>query len=404
MSCRLFPWLLAALSTSALCFFVFFPARPVPVLATLHRQEVESGGAVDGSVYAEHAASPTCAPTFGYPRGAWVFSNSSPALPPCCQRRSRSLSPALASVSDAPARALEATTFSPSALKCIYESQPFPSLLGAGGGSCDCDRARAARIASYEWEPEGCSLPAFDAAAFCAALGNQHVLVVGDSTMGQLGAALANFVTFAGGECWAQVRPASVLSDTLTGEVYGGSSVPRGKPWDVLVRAAPHRPDIVIVGAGPHVRGDFNFVQLLRKVRETFLDSFVNNASERPLTLVWATSLGGGCVAAGSSFPPDVPLAHQPRDIPEWFVGTTADAWNYEAMYKWDAYAANFWRNVTRAAVLDLTPLWMRPDAMVDSGKHKPGNCVHLCLPGPLRIAARLMQHMLHNELRAERR
>ena len=44
------------------------------------------------------------------------------------------------------------------------------------------------------------------------------------------------------------------------------------------------------------------------------------------------------------------------------------------------------------AFVLDLQPLWLRPDSKVGDG-----DCIHSCLPGVMLIAARLLQQLLRS-------
>ena len=81
--------------------------------------------------------------------------------------------------------------------------------LGKGGPnwtvSCDSrdvDPARREQL-SLLWAPSRCRLRDFSAAAFCAALGDRTLLLVGDSTMQQLASVLMN------GLAWeeAQARP-----------------------------------------------------------------------------------------------------------------------------------------------------------------------------------------------------
>ena len=118
-----------------------------------------------------------------------------------------------------------------------------------------------------------------------------------------------------------------------------------------------------------------------------------------PLRLVWRTSLGAGCLVNGT---PLAPLAAMPRDTPgHWaYINATQKLYNFQLMEEWDALALEFWRPHPRAATLDLTPLWMRPDSMQGAGQVEPWNCIHVCMPGALRFAARQLMLLLQTELK----
>lgn len=287
-------------------------------------------------------------------------------------------------------------------------------LMPSGGLGCRCGAGRAADIQRFEWTPHACSIPAWDAGAFCRALGNRSILWIGDSTGGQLSAAVHNFVAWGGGGC--AHRFTHEPSDTLTGRNYGVMN--RGRRWVEYVRelaAAGARPDIVILGAGPHiaseraagtqagnvsddagVAGTDAFRQVLEMTWKDFQDSGWGDG-DRPLRLVWRTSLGAGCLVSGDAL---VPLLKPPRDTDgHWaHVDATQNAYNYRLMETWDELAVKFWSERGGAQILDLTPLWLRPDAMVGSGGVKPWNCVHVCMPGPLRLAARQLLALLSSE------
>ena len=50
------------------------------------------------------------------------------------------------------------------------------------GRGCTC---RNFSSDTFQWSPSTCALPAFDARRFCAALGGERLLFIGDSTMAQ---------------------------------------------------------------------------------------------------------------------------------------------------------------------------------------------------------------------------
>ena len=71
-----------------------------------------------------------------------------------------------------------------------FQARP-DQLLPVGGNACACDPARREQL-SLLWAPSRCRLRDFSAAAFCAALGDRTLLLVGDSTMQQLASVLMN--------------------------------------------------------------------------------------------------------------------------------------------------------------------------------------------------------------------
>ena len=264
------------------------------------------------------------------------------------------------------------------------------ALAPAGGGGCACDAERARAVARPEWMPTGCKLPAWDAHAFCSALAGRRILFIGDSISQQVAAAIHNFIVWGGGDCAVQL--AHTEGDTLTGRPYGKRNL--GCAWLDCVTNARYRPDIVILGAGPHVENDEGMADIVRTVRSQFLEL----PRSLELSLIWRTSLGGGCSRRGQ---PMWPRTVMPQDEAGYWAALDAEqnVYNYKNMERWDALAIEDWRGVPNTAVLDLTPLWLRPDAMVSSGSDAPTNCVHVCSPGPLRFAARQLAHVLLHAL-----
>jgi hypothetical protein len=55
-------------------------------------------------------------------------------------------------------------------------------LVHIAGNGCKCE----GWVDEYVWEPAGCVLAAWDAAAFCDALGARSLMFIGDSTMIQV--------------------------------------------------------------------------------------------------------------------------------------------------------------------------------------------------------------------------
>lgn len=281
--------------------------------------------------------------------------------------------------------------------KCVRGSDIFrgnsKALIPAGGYGCQCSEERMNNMVKYEWVAHDCMLPVWDAREFCAALGSRTILFIGDSTNTQLAATIHNYVSWNNGECSGQIS--TEQSDTLNGINYGILNC--GKPWDVLVESMTPKPDIVILGTGPHIThnvGTRGMVEILEYVRT----KFESNIRMLPVHVVWRTSLGAGCLLKGTELKP---LPSMPHDIPDHWasLNRTQKLYNYELMEMWDTMALDLWRNHSIYS-LDLTPLWMRPDAMQGSGESAPWNCVHTCMPGALRMAARQLLLLLLTELK----
>jgi hypothetical protein len=233
-------------------------------------------------------------------------------------------------------------------------------------------------IAEYEWVPATFKLSPWSALTFCSALGNRSVLFVGDSTMEQLAAAIHNFVVVGGGMCSVQL--AMALSDTLTGRNYGVYN--RGLALRDLMRK--HAPDIVVVGVGPHLTGVDDFDEVVQYTAAVFSEERTSRAR-----LVWRTTLGAGCT------PSEVPLVPIETPLASFWGNRSCGIYqdyNYPLMQSWDESSKVFWRGRDNTSVLDLTPLWMRFDSRISSGQSFPlWNCAHVCIPGPLRLAGRLL-------------
>lgn len=281
--------------------------------------------------------------------------------------------------------------------KCIGGSDIFKGnsevLIPAGGYGCQCSEERMRNMVKYEWVPYNCILPKWDAQAFCAALGNRSILFIGDSTNTQLAATIHNYISWNEASCGGQIS--TDQSDTLNGINYG--ILNRGKPWDVILENMIIKPDIVILGTGPHIThnvGTRGMVEIFDYIRKQF-DVKIRFM---PVKVVWRTTLGAGCLLNGTELKP---LNAMPHDIPDHWasLNRSQKLYNYELMEMWDAMALDMWRNHSISS-LDLTPLWMRPDAMQGSGESAPWNCVHTCMPGALRVAARQLLLLLQTELK----
>ena len=309
----------------------------------------------------------------GHVAGSWVFesrrdssqmNNDMPVHPPCCSWDS-------------------VTTFAAGEGDCLGREEALTSdwsalaptrFMPAGGFSCSCAAPRHANFSAFSWVPSQCALPEWNPRAFCKALGRKRILFIGDSTGQQLAAGIRNYLV-AGGVHYSCVT--QILfnhSDTLVGESFGHLN--RGDPWNASV--ARLQPDIVILGAAFHIFTNANYSRVLESVRDTFTGQF----ADTPLRLVWRTQMGATCGVA--------PVSTLPGNVPGFWDEPARAVYNHALIEGFDESARVFWRGVPHASVLDLQPMWLRPDTKVGAP-----DCIHVCMPEPILIAARILQNLL---------
>lgn len=215
----------------------------------------------------------------------------------------------------------------------------------------------------HKWIPYTCSLPNWNAVAFCQLLGERKILFLGDSLMAQTAAVFMNNAHSGG--CQTQIIYGS--TDTLVDRDLGVLN--RGMRWSQHVREV--NPDIVIVNAGAHVRRLYTFramlVELLDEHDEFFPD----------LPLLWRSQYPGGCSPSLL------------RELPgEAYWMTHRSEYNHRKFLEWDSIAKSTIRSHKNPNVhfLDMTPLHYRFDAHVRNYSNVPGrmDCLHFCVPGVL--------------------
>ena len=116
---------------------------------------------------------------------------------------------------------------------------------------------------------------------------------------------------------------------------------------------------------------------LLTQLRDGYAASRYKNTTR----LVWLTVGNEGCNDTVQTVMP-------PESSKQFRVGPYSS--QYRDIYSLQNSTIKFWSDVPFASVLDVRPLWMRPDAMVGGE-----NCVHVCLPGPLLLVGRMLQEMI---------
>lgn len=235
-----------------------------------------------------------------------------------------------------------------------------------GGRGCTCKKFED----DYEWsETPSSSWNAYDT---CKKLNGRRVLLIGDSTMGQLGTTLMNALHPAG----CQINITCVEIDTLVNKEMGHMN--RGPHWMDCVKQNEGWADIVIISAGPHIYGRTNFNLVVDSVINGTLALKKDNPN---MEVVWKTQPPAGCTS-------------EPTTIIE-FPGD----YQYNEFYERDVYCLN---ELPRHGihVLDMRMLYYRGDAHIHSGhsgikQEWVSDCMHMCVPGPLDIIAPLFSELL---------
>lgn len=211
--------------------------------------------------------------------------------------------------------------------------------------------------------------------------------MLGDSTMFQASRTMINSLLpldFAPGaeKRSCRSRFAMAHADTLVGKRLGAWN--RGKHFAEIVRE--RQPDVVVMGASPHVYGEANYVMMVNEV----LNSIARLRVEFPhIQFVWRTNQPAGKC--------DMDGADQSAGLPE----LPPDAYARRVRYKqfnWDSFYGRDLYAISRLGrygvpVMDLRMLYSRTDS------HPNGDCLHYCSPGPLDVVPLQFQNLLENGL-----
>lgn len=250
----------------------------------------------------------------------------------------------------------------------------FPSLVGGWGCYCDMlsnKRDDVTKREMFEWVPTNCVMLPWDAVQFCDLLGDRTMLLAGDSLMQQSAATLMSMVTKGGGHCSPQIKFGS--TSHLVFNTRGHESL------DKLLAAT--LPDICILNVGAWFHDDGDMYSIL----ETLKDKLPLYASISPKTkYVWKTMSRGhvGCKERNFTAP----------------VAVYYDDFNYKDDFNWrlhpnfDQMAKNYSYHIFNFPVIDMEPLFLRPDA-------HPAECLHYCVPGPLDIFSNLVLQTLYHHV-----
>ena len=261
----------------------------------------------------------------------------------------------------------------------------------SAGCSCPAHRASA-----WFWKPSQCDLLPWNATQFCELLDKRIVLLVGDSTMHQAAVTLMAMIKDHGGGCEQQVFYGS--SHFL---IFSGQADFKWHNW-ILTHKQKVLPDICVltVGAHQHDEGDIDMIwehveKDLVMLRERF---FWHN-----ITFAWKTQHPGhaGCYNYSKPLPSQQNNPYRAgfrfaEDVYDWHLHPQFDRMNVNHSL------------LNGLKIIDMHPLYERPDAHVSSSAGAPPNsttatktdCLHNCLPGPVDLFAILFLQMLfHGEL-----
>jgi hypothetical protein len=262
-------------------------------------------------------------------------------------------------------------------LKWAYRGNLY-SLAHAGDHSCRC---KPGKVQHMRWETNTCTMLDWDASAFCQHLGKRTILFIGDSTMSQTASVLMNAI---GTQLGARGCQANIIfgpGDTVVGERLGANN--RGQSW--LGWLADLKPDVVIVNAGAHVKGDRAFFRdkvIRRIIKELPEVEEMYKKRQRNFELIWMTQPPPGC-------------SKEPKAInfKEGYKWRHSGAYDYDQTDLRDEAAKAIFGG--HAEILDLTPLKGRPDGHVGVGVGEGHDCMHWCIPGPITIIPRLLLQMM---------
>lgn len=145
------------------------------------------------------------------------------------------------------------------------------------------------------------------------------------------------------------------------------------------------RPDISIMAAGAHLLdlGDM-------KATLAFLKSFIEeiHANLPKIEFLWKTQNPGHARCS---------LAHEPVNISQYPIPSAFDVYNWNQEVVFDDFSRNH-SKLLGYNVIDMSPLYLRPDAHPGKLSNGLQDCLHYCLPGPLNLFAVALMQMLYNK------
>lgn len=260
----------------------------------------------------------------------------------------------------------------------VTGSKDFPTFVGEH--SCLCDKQYGRDTVSeremYYWKPHLCELNPFNASTFCHLLGARRILFVGDSTQAQAFSTLANLVHAGNGSCGGQLHYGRINFLVFSHQHSNGLL-----DW---IRIAGI-PEILVMSVGSHLHdvGDMSDIQrrldpLVGQIRDLYNET-------HPVSLVWRT-IHPGHVECNNHTKPLGDVAT---------IDEKNDKYGWRFFPQFDEMAMNSSKHFGYR-VLDMSPLYLRPDAHV--GSRYKDDCMHYCTPGPLDLLPQILQQMLFNK------
>lgn len=258
-----------------------------------------------------------------------------------------------------------------------------------GGGACTCDAQlkssyKVTKREQYTWEPSDCKFYDWDSKTFCSLLGkNRTILFVGDSTAMQTGGTLQNLIISGGGDCVQQVQIGR--SEYLVQELQVRDSL------DYFLHQFNEThsklPEIVVLTAGAHARVPEQFYKMWSHLKAT-IPAFRARVGAFAPTFVWKTQ------NPGHSHCHEAEQGSEPSSV---FNSSDQNTYNYNLFEEWDAVSRTNAKSLNMP-ILDMAPLYFRPDAHPASVVPQSPDCLHYCVPGPLDIVGPILITMLYNK------
>ena len=285
-----------------------------------------------------------------------------------------------------------------------YNTMMYPPI----NHGCDClenemkqnstlTRETITNAELYVWKPLGCRIISWNASQFCDLLKNRTLLFVGDSTMQQSASTLISHLIHAGpNSSYCLPNISYRLSDRLL-------PMPAGRSQDLLLPAIKAvNPDILVFTAGAHYH--WLYENQKQKVgKKSFLNDFdpkfhkvfteINQLFPN-MTKVYRTENPGHNMCHNATNPifKTITANMSFEEKNEWgfsHIQTHAYYWHHggsiDKLFIQRASIYNF-------SILDMSPLYLRPDAH----PYSTGDCLHYCTPGPLDLFPRLLLHKLY--------
>lgn len=239
-------------------------------------------------------------------------------------------------------------------------------VITAKQNSCYYDKAHGRtsvnQVQKYKWVPSFCDLRSWDASLFCEKLGDRKIMFEGDSTVAQSAITLMSMIQHQKGGC----------ADKVVIAIKDYMMVWPFRSYEAI------RPDIIVFAAGAHYHELSDYRELMKNFTaeiKLFRSKYRNNK----VTLLFKTQ-NPGHIDCGSYTAPLTVFRHN----------TTLDKFSHRMHPVFDSIAKDTMLALG-IPVLDVSPLYLRPDAHANP----PGDCLHYALPGALDLIPQLLLNML---------